>query len=252
MKRLSILIYGVASYCVFLATFLYTIGFVGNLFVPKSIDSEPSAPLLTALAVDAVLLAIFAVQHSVMARPFFKRWLQQWIPESAERSTYVLASSLALILLVTLWQPLGGIVWQLDATWAVSAAHAVFAAGWLLVLISTFQINHFDLFGLRQVWLQWRGQPYTPVQFKLPWMYRYVRHPLYVGFFLGIWATPTMTVTHLFFAVMTAAYIVIGTRLEERDLRDVHPEYAAYADSVPRYLPKIRGSRSSEATARAS
>jgi methanethiol S-methyltransferase len=239
MKRTLIFLYGVAAYVVFLATFLYVIAFVGNFIVPKTIDGTPTLPTLQALAIDLGLLAIFAVQHSVMARPFFKRWIKQYIPEAAERSTYVLAASLALILLVTYWQPLGGVVWQVEAPGAVAVLYGLFAMGWLLVLVSTFLINHFDLFGLRQSWFALRGQPYRPVTFRQPWLYRQVRHPLYVGFFVALWATPTMTVTHLVFAVMASAYIVVGTLLEEHDLKAEHPEYGEYAKRVPRYFPRL-------------
>jgi len=236
-----IFLYGVVSYSVFLLCFLYTIGFVGNLWVPKSIDSLPTAPLGQALAVNLALLGIFAVQHSLMARPFFKRWLTRYIPASAERSTYVLASSIALVLLMWGWQPMGGFVWDVSSTATAPVIYAVFAAGWLLVLLSTFLINHFDLFGLRQVWLQLRGRPYTPPRFVMPLIYRYVRHPLYLGFFLAFWATPTMSIAHLVFALMCSGYILVGTRLEERDLRKAHPEYERYAREVPRYLPMPRG-----------
>lgn len=239
MKKHAIFLFGTLSYGVFLATFLYVVGFVGNLWVPKSIDSTPVSPLGLALGINLVLLAIFAVQHSLMARPFFKRWLTRFIPATAERSTYVLASSLALVLLVMGWQPIGGVVWDVSSTALAPAIHAVFGLGWLLVLVSTFLIDHFDLFGLRQVWLQLRGRPYTPPQFKQAWLYRHIRHPLYLGFFLGIWATPTMTIAHLVFAVMCSAYILVGTRLEERDLREAHPEYERYAREVPRYVPAL-------------
>ncbi len=242
MKKNTIFVYGVLSYGIFLATFLYVIGFVGDLWVPKSIDSAPTMPFGPALAIDLGLLAIFAVQHSLMARPFFKRWLTRIIPVAAERSTYVLASSLALILLVLGWQPLGGVVWDVSSSAVAPVLYAIFGLGWLLVLLSTFLIDHFDLFGLRQVWLQVRGRPYAPPTFKNPWLYRQIRHPLYLGFFLAIWATPTMTITHLVFAVMCSAYILVGTRLEERDLRDAHPEYDSYARDVPRYLPALRRS----------
>ena len=155
--------------------------------------------------IDLGLLAIFAVQHSLMARPFFKQWITRFIPEQAERSTYVLVVSLALILLVTFWQPLGGVIWNVEAPGLVAVLYGVFAMGWLLVLVSTFLINHFDLFGLRQSWLALRGRPYAPVTFRQPWLYRQVRHPLYVGFFIALWATPTMTITHLVFALMASA-----------------------------------------------
>ena len=241
MKRWMIFLYGGLSYVIFLLCFLYTIGFVGNLWVPKSIDSMPTAPLGQALAVNLALLGVFAVQHSLMARPFFKRWLTRYIPATVERSSYVLASSLALVLLMWGWQPMGGYVWDVSSTAAAPVIYAVFAAGWLLVLLSTALINHFDLFGLRQVWLQLRGRPYTALPFETPWLYRYVRHPLYLGFFLTFWATPTMSIAHLVFALMCTGYILVGTRLEERDLRKAHPEYDRYAREVPRYLPVPRG-----------
>jgi protein-S-isoprenylcysteine O-methyltransferase Ste14 len=243
MKRIAIFAYGLASYVVFLGTFLYVIGFVGNILVPKSIDSEPVMPFGPALLIDLALLAVFAVQHSLMARPFFKRWITRYVPEEAERSTYVLAASLALILLVRFWQPLGGVVWQAEHPGAIAVIYGVFAMGWLLVLVSTFLINHFDLFGLRQSWLALRGIPYRPVTFRQPWLYRQVRHPLYLGFFIALWATPTMTLTHLVFAAMASAYIVVGTLLEERDLKAAHPEYADYARRVPRYIPGLKRSR---------
>jgi protein-S-isoprenylcysteine O-methyltransferase Ste14 len=239
MKKTALLLYGVLSYGVFLLTFLYVIGFVGDVGVPKSIDSAPTSPLGQALLVNLGLLAVFAVQHSLMARPFFKRWITRFIPESAERSTYVLASSLALIVLIAGWQPMGGTVWSVESGAAAGLIRGVFGLGWLLVLVSTFQINHFDLFGLRQVWLEFRGRTYTPLRFETPWLYRYVRHPLYLGFFLAIWAAPVMTVAHLVFALMCSAYILVGTRLEERDLSAEHPEYPAYASAVPRYLPRL-------------
>jgi methanethiol S-methyltransferase len=178
MKRLSIFIYGVLSYAVFLATFLYAIGFVGNLWVPKSIDSARTAPFIPALLTDLALLGLFAVQHSVMARPAFKRWWTRIVPESAERSTYTLLSSLALIVLFAFWEPLGGTVWNVSSPVGRALLYGASACGWGLVLISTFLINHFDLFGLRQVWLQLRGRPYQPLPFGTPALYKYVRHPL--------------------------------------------------------------------------
>jgi methanethiol S-methyltransferase len=237
IKRLSIFIYGVLSYAVFFATFLYAIGFVGNLWVPKSMDSAPAVPFTTALLIDLALLGVFAIQHSVMARPAFKRWWTRIVPETAERSTYTLLSSLALILLFAYWQPLGGEVWNVTAPLGKAMLYGAFAFGWGLVLMSTFLINHFDLFGLRQVWLQLLNKPYRPLQFGTPVLYRYVRHPLYVGWFFAFWATPTMSVTHLVFAIATTAYILIAIQLEERDLIDAHPEYAEYRRNVPMLVP---------------
>ncbi|MBC7982578.1 MAG: isoprenylcysteine carboxylmethyltransferase family protein [Candidatus Obscuribacterales bacterium] len=240
MKRLSIFIYGVICYAVFFATFLYAIGFVGNLWVPKSIDSPPEVQLAIALLTNLALLGLFAVQHSVMARPAFKRWWTRVVPESAERSTYTLFSSLALIALFAGWQPMGGVIWNIDSPAGRAAMYGAFAFGWGLVLISTFLINHFDLFGLRQVWLQLLGKPYQPLPFKTPALYRVVRHPLYVGWFFAFWATPTMTVTHLVFAIATTAYILIAIQLEERDLVTAHPEYESYRRRVPMLVPFIK------------
>jgi len=237
MKRTLIFLYGVASYLVFFATFLYAVGFIGNFGVPKTLDSPRDVGLGSALLVDLGLLALFAVQHSVMARPAFKRAWTRVIPAAAEPSTYVLFSSLALIVLFYGWQPLGGTVWSMTSSAAVFSMTALYVAGWALLLYVTFLIDHFDLFGLRQVWLHLRGRPNTPVPFVTPWLYRQVRHPLYVGWLMLIWATPTMTVAHLVFGIMTTAYILVGIQLEERDLVRFHPEYAEYRRRVPMLLP---------------
>jgi methanethiol S-methyltransferase len=189
------------------------------------------------LAINAALLGVFAIQHSVMARPAFKRWWTRIIPQAAERSTYTLLSSVALIALFAFWEPIGGIVWSVESPVSQALIYGAYAFGWLLVLVSTFLINHFDLFGLRQVWLQLRRRPYTPLQFKTPVLYRYVRHPLYVGWFFAFWSTPTMTVAHLVFALATTAYILIAIQLEERDLITEHPEYAQYRKRVPMLVP---------------
>jgi protein-S-isoprenylcysteine O-methyltransferase Ste14 len=237
MKRTLIFLYGVLSYAVFLATFVYAIGFIGGFGVPLSLDSPRAIGLGTALAIDLGLLALFAVQHSVMARPAFKRWWTRIVPESAERSTYVLFSSLALILLFAYWQPLGGMIWSMESSAGVITMYSLFAAGWALLLYVTFLIDHFDLFGLRQVWLTLRGKPYSAVPFVTPWLYRQVRHPLYIGWLMIVWATPVMTVSHLVFAAMCTAYILVAIQFEERDLIHFHPEYAEYKRRVPMLLP---------------
>jgi methanethiol S-methyltransferase len=248
MGRIVAFAYGLVSYAIFFATFLYAVGWVGN-FVPQGVDAPPVSPLGTSLLVNVALLGVFALQHSVMARPAFKRMWTRVVPEPVERSTYVLASSLALILLFWQWRPLGGVVWDIRSPAGRAVMHAGFAFGWLLVLYATFLINHFDLFGLRQVWLHLLGRPYQPLPFKMPALYRVVRHPLYVGWFFAFWATPTMTATHLLFAVATTAYILIAIQLEERDLVAAHPEYAEYRSRVPMLIPgtKPDGARGTSA-----
>jgi len=240
MGRIITLIYGVCSYAVFFLTFLYAIGFLGNILVPKSLDSGLTGPLGTALLVDMGLLALFAVQHSVMARPAFKRILTRVVSPAAERSTYVMASSLALILLFWQWHPLGGTVWEVEHPVGRALLYGGFGVGWTLVLVTTFVINHFDLFGLRQTWRHFRGLPQEPLAFVTPILYRIVRHPLYVGWLLAFWSTPTMTLTHLLFAAVTTAYILLAIQLEERDLMEAHPEYAVYRRRVPMLIPVWR------------
>jgi methanethiol S-methyltransferase len=240
MKRVPVFLYSVASYAFFFAVFLYAVGFIGNIWVPKSMDSAREVSLATALGINLGLLGLFAVQHSVMARPAFKRWWTRIIPQPAERSTYVLFSSLALVALFWFWQPMGGVIWNVQSKAGIYTAYGIFAAGWLLLLYSTFCINHFDLFGLRQAWLHMLGKPYVQLKFRTPWLYRQVRHPLYVGWLMIFWATPTMTVAHLVFAVMTTAYILLAIRWEERDLIDEHPEYLEYRKKVPMLVPRIR------------
>ena len=240
LKRVSVFLYGVLCYAVFFATFLYAIGFVCNLYVPRSIDGPPTAALGTGLAIDLALLLLFAAQHSVMARPAFKAWWTQFIPEPAERSTYVLASSVALIILFAFWQPLGGVVWSVTDPTGVLVLYGLAAFGWLLVLVSTFLINHFDLFGLRQIWLYLIGKTYTHLTFRTPGPYRVVRHPLYVGWFFAFWATPNMTATHLVFALATSGYILIAIQFEERDLvRHLGAQYSDYRKRVPMLIPGI-------------
>jgi len=237
MSRLLVFVYGVIAYSVFLVSYLYAVGFVGNFMVPKSLDSAPTAPLGTALLINLGLLGLFAVQHSVMARPAFKRQLLRLIPQAAERSTYVLVSSLALILLFWQWSPLGGVIWDVQDSTARAMLYGLLGSGFLLVLVATLLINHFDLFGLRQVWLNLRGREYTSLNFVTPGPYRLIRHPLYLGWLFAFWATPTMTVTHLLFAAMTTAYIFVAIQLEERDLIAAHPQYVEYKRRVPMMIP---------------
>ena len=235
--RIAAFVYGVASYVVCLAAFAYAAGFLGNFAVPKSIDSGPQAPLAEALLVNIGLIALFAVPHSVMARPWFKARWKRIVPEPVERSTYVLVSSILFLVMFWKWEPIGGVLVQVEAPIARMSLTGMYIVGWALLLLSTFLINHFDLFGLRQVWFYLRGKKYTPLGFRTPWLYRYVRHPLYVGWFLVFWATPVMTIAHLVFAVGTTAYIFIALQYEERDLERFHPEYARYRNQVPRFIP---------------
>jgi protein-S-isoprenylcysteine O-methyltransferase Ste14 len=248
VKRLVFFGYGVAAYLTFLVTFLYAMAFVGGFGVPTRLDGPATGTMPNALAIDAGLLALFAVQHSVMARRWFKEWWTQMVPWTIERSTFVLFASLALLLLFWQWRPTGVEIWSVEHPAARAGLWMLFAAGWGMVLIVTFLINHFDLFGLRQVWLPLVGRPYTRVSFRTPLPYRFVRHPLYFGFLLAFWMTPTMTLAHLVFALATTAYIVVAIRFEEHDLMAEHgAAYAAYRWSVPMLLPgrrRLRGGAS--------
>jgi protein-S-isoprenylcysteine O-methyltransferase Ste14 len=246
-KRILFFAYGSFSYLIFLGTFLYAIGFIGNLGFPSALDGPATAPLGISLAIDVGLLTLFAVQHSVMARKWFKDWWTRMVPKTIERSTYVLFSSVALILLFILWRPLGGVVWSVEDAAGRFVLRSLFAFGWGLVLLSTFLINHFDLFGLRQVWRNLLGQPYTTLKFATPGPYRLVRHPLYVGWLFAFWMTPLMTFAHLLFALATTAYILLAIQFEERDLVREHGEtYEKYRRSVPMLVPSVRKRHSGE------
>jgi methanethiol S-methyltransferase len=247
LKRGLIFVYGVICYAVFFVTYLYAIGFIGNLVVPKTLDSGPKGSFWQALAIDCLLLGTFAIQHSVMARPWFKQAWTRIVPEPAERSTYVLFSSVALIGLFAFWQPLGGVIWNVELPTLRTLIYYVFGLGFGIVLVSTFLINHFDLFGLRQVWIHLRGQQYTHLSFRTPLFYKYVRHPLYVGWLMAFWATPTMTAAHLLFAIMTTAYILMAIRWEERDLVMAHGNrYEKYRESVPMLVPRLTAASETE------
>lgn len=249
MKRVLIFTYGVLSYALFFGVFLYAIGFIGNIAVPKSIDSAPVMSLGKSLLVNLGLLSLFAVQHSGMARPAFKRWLTRYIPKQAERSTYVLLSSLCLVLLFWKWAPLGGVVWNVTTSWAAITLTALYFGSWVLLLYVTFLINHFDLFGLRQSFYALIGKEMPALKFVTPTLYKFVRHPLYVGWLGIFWFTPTMTITHLVFAIVTTAYILVAIQLEEADLKAMHPEYEQYKRKVPALIPSFRRRLTGDAAA---
>ena len=236
--RLTTLLYGILCYLAFFATFLYAIAFLGDFGLARTIDSGVQGSLAMALLIDAGLLALFALQHSIMARQWFKRAWTKIVPPAAERSTYVLFSSLALILLFWQWQPIGGVVWHVDNEFGQMAIYMVYATGWLLLLLATFLINHFDLFGLRQVYLHFIGQPYTGLAFRTPGLYKVVRHPIYFSWMCIFWATPRMTAAHLVFALATTAYMLIAIQWEEKDLTQIYGDaYRRYKQQVPGLLP---------------
>ena len=244
LKRVLFLAYGFVSYLMFLGVLLYAIGFIVNFGVPTSLDAPREGTLVGAIIVNLALLTLFALQHSVMARPTFKNWWTQFVPKPIERSTYVLFTNLAMILIFTFWRPMGGIVWDIESTTLCGIVYGIYALGWAIVLYATCLINHFDLFGLRQVWMHFRCQPYTQLAFREPGLYRYIRHPLYVGWLTVFWATPTMTFAHLLFAVVTTCYIMIAIRFEESNLADHLPGYDEYRRRVPMLLPTMKKSSS--------
>jgi methanethiol S-methyltransferase len=249
MARIGIFVYGVVSYAIFFIVFLYGIGFIGGFLTPTLLDGTPHATLAVALAVDVGLLAAFAIQHSGMARPAFKRWWTRVVPQAAERSTYVLLSSLALAALFVWWEPIGGVVWNLSGT-ARSSVIGLYLAGWALLLYTTFLIDHFDLFGLKQVWRRLGNKTYRAPAFRTPTLYKVVRHPLYVGWLVIFWSAPTMTAAHLLFALACTAYILIAIRWEERDMVTAFGNaYVDYRDRTPMLVPRFRANRGGGAKA---
>lgn len=241
MKKILIFVYGVVSYLIFFACFLYLIGFLSNWLVPKGIDSGETGPVLPAVLINLGLMALFGLQHSIMARLGFKAWWTRIVPKAAERSTYVLMSSVLLILLYWQWRPFPTVLWQVDPWRGQGVFWALMGVGVGLILISSFLINHFELFGLQQVYLHLRSAKPTPIHFETPWLYRLVRHPLHLGTTTVLWATPTMTVGHLFFAVVMTIYIVIGIYYEERDLvRHFGSTYREYQEQTPMLVPGPR------------
>ncbi len=238
MGRFIAFLYGLASYVVFFVTFLYAIGFVSGLVVPKTIDTGTVVPMAEAFIVNLLLMSVFAIQHSVMARKPFKQWWTQFVPASVERSTYVLFSSLALVLLFWQWRPMPALLWQIADPRIAMAVTGLSFAGWLIVLTSTFLINHFELFGLHQVASNFAGRSMPAPRFRTPLYYQFVRHPIYLGFIIAFWAAPTMTAGRMLFAAVTTAYIVVGILLEERDLVDLFgDEYRRYKDRVSMLVP---------------
>lgn len=242
MIRIAVFAYGAAAYVMFLAAFLYLVGFLGNLVVPKSIDSGTGSATATSFVINVALLGLFALQHSVMARPSFKRWWTRTVPVAIERSTYVLLTNVVLALLFWQWRPMTAVVWDVSSGTSARIVEALFCAGWVVVLLGTFMTNHFELFGLRQVYLYLVGREHTPVRFTARGFYRYVRHPLMAGFLLAFWATPRMTFGHLVFSMVMTGYVLLAIRLEERDLVvSLGEQYVEYRESTPALVPRGRG-----------
>ncbi len=240
MKKDLIMLYAVLAYIAFILAIAYSVAFLGNLFVARTIDGAAVVLIGEALAVNCGLLFLFGLQHSGMARKSFKHWLHKWMSPGLERSTYVLVSSIATVTLMALWQPMGGVVWALSGTVIYWAIYALYFAGWTIMIYATYLINHFELFGLQQAWPVYRGGECAAPRLKTPGLYRHVRHPIYLGWLLVVWASPVMTVAHLVFATGMTVYMLIGIRLEERDLEVELPEYQQYKRKVPMLLPSLR------------
>lgn len=242
MKKLFFIVYSIIAYLISVGTLLYLLCFVSSLIVPKNIDSEPQSPLDFALLMDAALVFLFGLQHSIMARPAFKHWWKKFVPEPIERSTYILLTSFCLLLLFWQWQPIDGIIWQAESETIQILLKSVCIVGFGIALLSTFLINHFDLFGLQQVWFYVKDKKYEQATFKTPFFYKYVRHPLYLGLLIMFWSTPTMTATHLVFALMTTGYILTGIRFEQNDLvKHFGAKYEEYKRSIPMLIPFSKG-----------
>ena len=241
MKKTVILIYGITAYVMFLGVAIYAIGFIGNFAISNTLDAIPSTPFWQALLINLGVLLLFAIQHSGMARQSFKQWITRHIPKAAERSTYVLMSNLAMVLIFALWEPMGGVIWSADNAVAKALILSLYMFGWALVFVSTFLINHFHLFGLQQVWFHFIGTTASKSRFTTPSLYRMVRHPLYVGWIMVIWAATTMTVAHLVFAIITTVYILVAIQFEEKDLQqEFGEEYTRYQKNVPMIIPSFK------------
>lgn len=238
MKRFAILLFGILSYIMFQGTFAYLIGFVGNLFVPVTLDGVATSSLGYALLINVALVILFGLQHSGMARQGFKKWLTKWMPVSMERSFYVFCTNVALIILMSQWEPMGGVVWSISHVGVSAFLYTLFFCGWGIVLFSSFLIDHFELFGLKQVYMNFVGKSLDGAKFRTPALYKIVRHPLYFGLLISFWATPTMTITHLFFSLLMTGYVFIGIAYEERDLKKIFGDlYLVYQQQVPKIIP---------------
>ncbi|HKI79440.1 MAG TPA: NnrU family protein [Ignavibacteriaceae bacterium] len=251
MKKIFVFGFGLVSYLIFFAIFLYWIGFMVNLWVPKGIDDGINSPLLAAIFINFLLVALFGLQHSIMARGKFKKWITRIIPKAAERSVYVLISSLIFILIFWQWRPIDITVWNVENSTATIAIYGLFVLGWILLLISTFLINHFELFGLQQIYTNLRNKPMKYPEFQMPLLYRIVRHPMMIGVIFAVWATPRMTLGHLMFSILMTVYIMIGTYYEEQDLvKNFGAKYIMYRNSVPKMIPVGKKKRPNELSAK--